>query len=102
MKLQQLDNGARFEYQGQIFVKTGPVTASNEQGNSQILPCYAVLKPLDLPEKTSTGMTGRRLDARMVRRSFDTFYQSCADCIPADKLPDLAKARETFLSQLKI
>ena len=49
MKLQQLAIGDRFEYDGRILVKTGPLTASSDDGGQQMIPRYAVLKPLDLP-----------------------------------------------------
>lgn len=32
MKLQHLSIGARFEYEGVTYVKTGPLTASSEAG----------------------------------------------------------------------
>ena len=35
MRLQDLPVGARFEYQGKIFVKTGPITAASEAGGQQ-------------------------------------------------------------------
>ena len=39
--------GARFEYQGEVMVKAGPLTASKESGGVVLIPRYAVLKPLD-------------------------------------------------------
>ena len=50
MKFQDLPVGARFEYQGKVFVKTGPITAASEAGGQQMIPRYADLRPLDRPE----------------------------------------------------
>ena len=38
MKLQHLAIGARFEFEGQVYVKTGPLTASAEQGGQRVIP----------------------------------------------------------------
>ena len=38
MRLQDFPIGARFEYEGAIYVKTGPLTASSEQGKQRIIP----------------------------------------------------------------
>ena len=47
MKLTQLPLGARFEYDGEIFTKTGPMTAASEKHGQRMIPRYAVLKPAD-------------------------------------------------------
>lgn len=46
--------GARFEYEGVEYVKTGPQLASGP-GGQKLIPKYAVLRPLDgkAPEKQS-------------------------------------------------
>lgn len=103
MKLQHLAIGARFEYEGRIFVKTGPVTASSEQGGQQMIPRYAVLKPLDLPEpEASSGATARRLDPQKVRKAFDAFYGECRKHVDAVAIDELEAARAAFLATLKI
>lgn len=72
MKLQDLPVGARFEYQGRIFVKTGPITATAEDGGQRMIPRYADLRPLDpLPEKPPASQ--RMLDETRVRDAFDEF-----------------------------
>ena len=48
MKLTQLPLGARFEYEGEIFTKTGPMTAASEKGGQRMIPRYAVLKPAEI------------------------------------------------------
>jgi len=72
MRLQDLPVGTRFEYQGKVFVKTGPITAASETGGQQMIPRHAVLKPLDpLPEKPPVSQ--RMLDETRVRDAFDEF-----------------------------
>ena len=54
MKLQHLAIGARFEYEGVVYVKTGPLTAASEEGGQRIIPRYAILRPLDVPAAESS------------------------------------------------
>jgi hypothetical protein len=101
MKLQQLALGARFEYLGRVFVKTGPITASSENGGQQIIPRYAILKPLDLPtpEKHSTGRG--KLTETVVHSAFEAFYRTCSEMVDESSRPELEKARARFLAALK-
>jgi len=46
MKIHQLPLGARFEYNGQQYVKTGPLVGSGQAG-AKLIPKYAVVKLLD-------------------------------------------------------
>ncbi len=102
MKLQHLAIGARFEYEGKVFVKTGPLTASSEQGGQQMIPRYATLKPLDVAEAApAPGVAARRLDPQKVRKAFDVFYAVCQQACPAEAEPQLAAARVAFLAALK-
>ena len=56
--------GARFEYEGVVYVKTGPLTASSEEGGQRIIPRYAILKALDVPavEASKSPVKGRLED----------------------------------------
>ena len=48
MKFKLLSIGQKFEYEGEIFVKTSPLVASNiKTGHNKMIPRYAVLKLLD-------------------------------------------------------
>lgn len=102
MKLQHLPVGARFEYEGKIFVKTGPLTAASEEGGQRVIPRYAVLKPLDLPaaEERAASPAGR-LDRRAVRTAFEAFYAEALRLTDATAHAELAAARERFLGALK-
>jgi hypothetical protein len=100
MKLQDLPVGARFEYQGRIFVKTGPITATAEDGGQRMIPRYADLRPLDpLPEKQPASR--RKLDEAVVQAAFDEFYLACSRLMDEFSRPQLAAARQRFLAALK-
>ena len=93
MKLQQLAIGDRFEYDGRIFVKTGPLTASSDDGGQQMIPRYAVLKPLDLPAREEKPGLRRKLEEKTVLAAFDDFYRTCSELLDESALPALAEAR---------
>jgi len=103
MKLQDIPIGGRFEYDGKIFTKTGPLTASSEQGGQSMIPRYANLRPLDLPsqEDRLPGMQ-RRLEAAAVKKAIDEFYRSTAELLDESALPTLAEARQRCLDKLKL
>lgn len=100
MKITQLPMGARFEYEGKEYVKTGPMFGSGE-GGQKLIPKYAVLKPLGgvpLPEtKPGSEMVKRAL----VLAAFDAFYAECATLMPVTRVSKLQAARERFLQALE-
>ena len=102
-KLQDIAIGGRFEYDGKIFTKTGPLTASSEQGGQSMIPRYANLRPFDLPiqEEKLPGMR-RRLDETAVKTAFLEFYQSAAELLDETALPALAEARQRCMEKLKL
>ena len=97
MKLQHLAIGARFEYEGKTFVKTGPLTASSDQGGQQISPRYAILKPLDAPASENKVIRGKLTEAT-VRAAFDTFYRQCQRLVDENGQTELDAARKRFLA----
>ena len=101
MKLQHLAIGARFEYEGKVYVKTGPLTASSDQGGQALIPRYAVLKPLDLPAPPAPGVGVRKLDPQKVRKAFEAFYGECLKHVDPAAAIQLEAARAEFLSALK-
>ena len=101
MKLQHLAIGDRFEYNGKVFVKTGPLTASSDEGGQQIIPRYAVLKPLNPPPHEEKPGLRRNLDEKTVLAAFDDFYQACSTLLDDSAQPALIDARQRFLDRLK-
>jgi hypothetical protein len=76
MKFQTLGVGARFEYAGEIYVKTGPLTAINESGAPRMIPRFALLRPLDAPAEPPRKPS-RTLDEAVVMAAFEAFYAVC-------------------------
>lgn len=101
MKLQHLPIGARFEYEGKVFVKTGPITASSEQGGQCMIPRYADLKILEAPVSESPAGRRGKLDETRIRAAFVEFHQTCSQLIDASAQPALEAARQKFLAALK-
>ncbi|MBS0347996.1 MAG: hypothetical protein JSR69_16210 [Proteobacteria bacterium] len=101
MKLSNLPIGARFEFEGKIYTKTGPMTASAESGGQRMIPRYAVLKPVDgVPPPTAPAIS-RSVDADTVRSAFDAFYGTCLRLTDDFGRAELEAARQRFLESLE-
>jgi hypothetical protein len=101
MKFPQLPLGARFEYEGKVYVKAGPVTASAEQGGQRLIPRYAVLKPLDGVVAQAMPGPGRKLDEAAVLAAFEEFYGACKSLVAETSHFELTAARQRFLTKLR-
>ncbi|UCV27141.1 hypothetical protein [Ferribacterium limneticum] len=101
MKLQHLAIGARFEYEGVIYVKTGPLTASSERGGARIIPRSATLKSVDVPVTEGRVHDSAGLDSGTVCAAFDVFFETCNRLVDQEQREALAKAREDFLAKLR-
>jgi len=98
MKIHQLPMGARFEYEGKEYVKTGPMFGSGE-GGQRLFPKYAVLKPLGEHAVVETRKS-ETLPRTAVLKAFDVFYAECATLVPMPKLLRLQAAKERLLKAL--
>lgn len=101
VKLQNLAIGARFEYEGVVYVKTGPLTASSEQGGARIIPRYANLKAVDVQAPEGRGQGPASLDSEKVLAAFDAFFETSCHLVSEDRREELEKARQLFLLKLK-
>lgn len=99
MKIHQMPMGARFEYQGEEYVKSGPMVATGKAGQ-RMIPKYAVLKPLGEVEPERAVEAGAALPRGEVLRAFDAFYARCAVLVPAAQRDELALGRTAFLAAL--
>lgn len=100
MKIHLLPIGARFELDGEEYVKTGPMLATGKSGQ-RFIPKYVVLKPLaDGAAETATA-SGAAPAAAAVRQAFDAFYAHCRTLVPAERHAELDAARATFLAALR-
>ena len=97
MKIHHLPNGARFEYEGEEYVKTGPLFASGK-GGQRLIPKYAVLKPLGdvqvVPEKPAPDSLSRG----MVLAAVEAFYTECKALVPESRQPEMDAARVRCMS----
>lgn len=98
MKIHQLPQGARFAYEGEEYVKTGPMSGTGKEGQ-RLIPRYAVLKPLDSIE-TTRRPTSDALRRAEVLGAFGTFYTECRALVPEDKQAALAVAHDRLLRAL--
>lgn len=97
MKFQLLPLGARFEYEGKAYVKTGPVTASSDDGQ-RMIPRHAVLKPLDGAPVEAPKRASRKLDETTVKAALEAFHGECARLLQAvAEQPDQAQAARAVL-----
>jgi len=101
VKLQDIPVGARFEYQDRVFVKTGPITATAEDGGQRMIPRYADLRPLNPPPPGDKPGPRSRLDEAKVRAAFDEFHRTCLRITDDFSRPELEAARQRFLAALK-
>lgn len=94
MKFQYLPLGARFEYDGKVYVKAGPLTATAEDGSCQrMIPRHVLLKPVDAAEpKGDDGKPATVQSARLAAAAA-LFVTECTRLIEvacARTDPDLA------------
>lgn len=95
-----MPNGARFEFEGEVYVKTGPLIGTrSEDGRQRLIPRHAVLKPLDAVavapvEKSAT------LARADVLAAFEVFAAKCALLVGDEGKAALEAARERFLKAL--
>lgn len=100
MKIHQLPQGARFEYEGEEYVKTGPLFATGK-GGQRLIPKYAVLKPLGALDITAPKASCDSLSRAVVLDGFAAYYTDCKVLVPEDKQTLLDAARDRFLKALE-
>ena len=88
--------GARFEYEGLVYVKTGPLTASSDSGGQRIIPRHAVLRSLEMSAAEGKG----RLEGAVVRKAFNSFFESCKQLVGEAGQTELEQARQRFLKAI--
>lgn len=94
--------GTRFEFEGMVYCKNGPMTASGPSGERKMIPRYADLTPLDGSPPQSQRTPPRSLDPGQVQTAFDAFYAEVAGRVDTSQLGALAMARKQFLESLGI
>jgi len=99
MKIHQIPMGARFVYEGEEYVKSGPMVATGKTGQ-RLIPKYAALTPIgDLPVAPAPKAT-EPLQRDTVLQAFDTFCTRGSCLVPADKRSEFDAGREEFLRSI--
>jgi len=112
MKFHQLSDGARFEFEGELYTKSGTMKACHEKsGHLRVIRRSATVSPLEGIQsvKPPRGKTDVKIET--VRAALETFYSVCDECLSdaatggdAESLSatrvKLDAARKKFLSSL--
>lgn len=106
MKFQHMGIGARFEFEGKVYVKEGPVAAREaETGKSRMIPRYAVLKPVGGRPAVVKNAAPQMVSRDAVAAAFDVFYAECGEVVAKCADPAfgarLEAARQRFLESLR-
>jgi len=103
MKFKLLSVGQKFEFEGEVYVKTTPLIASNyKTGHNKMIPRYAALTLLDDNGSTVQKTIDKSLDAQDVFTAFNNFYESCITTLEKNNIlhpqlkDELDKARDEF------
>lgn len=112
-KFSLLPIGDTFEYQGEHYTKSGPLTASRlDNGSSRMIPRSAIVVPLSsapMPSAEVPGQ-GKLLPAEQVLEAFAYYHKGCREWLAMTEKVDaelaatlreaMEKARQGFLSEL--
>ena len=107
MKFKLLSIGQKFEYEGDIYVKTSPLIASNiKTSHNKMIPRYASLILLDDTGTDKQKIKKESVDAKDTLKAFNIFYAQCIETLEKHNalVPDiknkLDKARDEFTKKL--
>jgi len=103
--------GESFEFQGEHYLKSGPLTARHLTDNSQrMIPRSALVTPLGKTAPTAAETTPRQLPAEQVLEAFEHYHKGCrewlqmteeVDASLAEKIREaMQAARQRFLDEL--
>lgn len=99
MKIHQLPMGSHFLYQGDEYVKSGPMVATGPSGQ-RLIPKHAVLEPLPGTQPFPEQAPGRIPTREELLRAFDAFYETCRSLVPPEQTNRLDAARTLFLRSI--
>lgn len=108
MKFKLLSVGQKFEFEGEVYVKTSPLVASNiKTGHNKMIPRYATLTLLDDAGTKEPQTKNEPLEAKEVLTAFNTFYEVCIETLEKNKLlvphikDELDQARDNFIKHIQ-
>ncbi len=99
MKFNLLPIGARFEYEGEVWVKAGPLSADRASGGGRrMIPRSAILKPLDGVAVAEPAVPAAAVEPAVALAAVDAVAERCAGLLerlaPQLEPAALAAARE--------
>lgn len=78
MKFKLLSIGQKFEYQGDVYVKTSPLIASNvKSSHNKMIPRYAILNLLDDSGNNTPLINNKTISSQETLIAFNLFYEKC-------------------------
>jgi len=107
MKFKLLSIGQKFEYEGDVYVKTSPLIASNiETSHNKMIPRYATLKLLDQEGTKEQHIKQDSINTQEVLNAFNIFYATCIETLENSEIlvplikDELDKAKDEFIKHL--
>lgn len=112
MKFQQLPEGQRFEFEGEIYIKVDQLKARHAaSGRHRFIRRSAAVKSLAVAMPNHAVTQACRLPVAEVSAAFDVFYRCCRQCLEELAVRpdtralktvygDLESARQRFLDTL--
>ena len=111
-KFSLLAIGDTFEFQGERYTKSGPLTASRlENGSQRMIPRSAVVAPLSGAASPAAPIEAKQLPADQVLEAFEHYHKGCLEWLAMTEKVDAAlaasireameTAKERFLEELK-
>lgn len=107
MKFKLLSIGQKFEYEGDVYIKTSPLIASNvETSHNKMIPRYAILTLLNESDSEQQALKAETLDAKTTLNAFNIFYEQCISTLEKHDVlvpkikNELDKARDKFTQHI--
>lgn len=107
MKFNLLSVGQKFKYEGEIYVKTSPIVASNiNTGHNKMIPRYAVLTLLDNSGENIQTVSDDPISTKDTLIAFNNFYEKCIAALEKNNVlvpsikDELDTARDEFIQHL--
>jgi len=103
MKIDHLPIGARFQWKGITYTKTGPMTAAGDSGGTAFIPKHAVLQPVpgEAPPAVPQESSARTVDAARVLAAFESYHRKALTLTDEAAQAELEEARQRFLAALR-
>ncbi len=98
MKINDIPLGGRFVLEGQTYVKTGPMMARGEGGETRVVPRYMVLQAADGAVAGTPAAPAPAADRAALSQAWSRFYAECRQLVPPQAQDQLEAARQRFLT----